>query len=178
MLLAGLVTSVMPKISFQGMGAPSGGIEFVYSISTLFIALLVGVALTLAIGLAPAYLASRVDVIRALHPQMRTYKRAGQGRILAPIIGVGLILAGLFMVQAGFSGASFWIPNAFALVGWAAALAGAFFGFCVAMPNSQFDVEVVAPPLHALKHVTVQSPQWRYVQYFYARGFGHLHKHA
>jgi hypothetical protein len=57
-------------------------------------------------------------------------------------------------------------------------LAGAFFGFGVAVPYSQFYVQVVAPPLEPFKQISVECPKRRYIEHFNARGFWQLKKHA
>jgi hypothetical protein len=51
----------------------------------------------------------------------------------------------------------------------ASGLAHSLFGFSVAMSDGQLDVQIVAPPLEALKHVPVQSPQRSDVQDFDSR---------
>ena len=80
MLMAQMITFVMPAIYVQNVGVASS-IEFSYSLSTLLSCLVVGVCVTVAAGLAPAFLASRIQVTQALHPQMRSYRKNKKTRL-------------------------------------------------------------------------------------------------
>ncbi len=125
MLMARIITSALPVLYVQNVGLASAGIEFNYSVTTLLTGLGIGFCVTLATGVVPAVLASRIDIVRALYPQMRSFGKAKKWRVAAPISGVVLLFIGLFLVRAGFSASSSWLPNAQALVGYTATLVGA-----------------------------------------------------
>jgi putative ABC transport system permease protein len=123
MVAAQLITSILPAIYVQNVGTASV-IEFSFPLSTLIGGVLIGVALTLTVGLVPTMLACRVKPVDALHPQMRSVHATKKLKLLAPLLGFALVLLGLFLVQTGFSATTSWFLTATALVGYATTLIG------------------------------------------------------
>jgi putative ABC transport system permease protein len=124
MVAARLITSVLPAAYIQNVGTASA-VKFIFPLTTVLTGVTVGVVLTLAVGLVPALLASRIKPVEALHPQMRSFKGIKRLKLLLPAAGAALVAAGLFLVQAGFAPTTSWFPTATALVGFAATLMGA-----------------------------------------------------
>src|SRR5512135_3690404 len=60
----------------------------------------------------------------------------------------------------------------------AAGLSSAFLEVGVSMTDSEFYVEVVAPPLQSFHHVPIQGAQWSYVKNFDTGRLGRLKEHA
>ncbi len=123
-LTAQLITSILPSIYIQNVGT-SQNIEFFFSLSTMVNGLVIGIALTLLVGLVPTLLACRIKIVEALHPQMHNTNVTKKTRVLTPLTGLALLIIGLFLVKNGFSATTSWFPTATALVGFAATLIGA-----------------------------------------------------
>jgi putative ABC transport system permease protein len=133
MVSARLITSILPALNVANVGTASS-IEFSFPISSLVSGLVIGVALTLIVGLVPALLACRMKPIEALHPQMRSVHGTKKLKLIAPIAGFILVSLGLFLVQNGFSASTSWFPTATALIGYAATLIGAILCATLVLP--------------------------------------------
>ena len=133
MVAARLITSVLPALNVANVGTASS-IEFSFPISSLVSGIVIGVALTLIVGLVPALLACRMKPIEALHPQMRSVHTTRKLRLIAPIAGFILLALGLFLVQTGFSASTSWFPTVTALVGYAVTLIGAILCATIFLP--------------------------------------------
>ncbi len=118
------ITSILPAINIQNVGTAST-IEFSFPLSTLINGLVIGIALTLIIGLLPALIACRVKIIEALQPQIRHLQSTKKKHFLIPLTGFFLLIGGLLLVQNGFSASTSWFPTATVLIGYAATLIGA-----------------------------------------------------
>jgi putative ABC transport system permease protein len=124
MVAARLITSVLPAVYISNVGMASA-IEFSFPAATVINGVVVGIVLTLIVGVVPALLACKVKPVEALHPQMRHFQAGKKRRFLLPATGLALTLLGLFLVQNGFSASSSWFPTATALIGYATTLLGA-----------------------------------------------------
>ncbi len=133
MVAARLITSILPSLYVANVGTASS-IEFSFPISSLVSGLVIGVALTLIVGLVPSLLACRMKPIEALHPQMRSVHGTKKLKLITPIAGFILVALGLFLVQNGFSASTSWSPTATALIGYAATLIGAILCATLVLP--------------------------------------------
>jgi putative ABC transport system permease protein len=124
MVAASLIASIMPAIYVQNVGTATA-IEFSFPLTTLITGAVIGLVLTLLVGLVPTLLACRINPVEALHPQMRRFRTTKKTKALTPIVGLIFTVLGLFLVQQGFSATTSWFPTATALVGFAATLIGA-----------------------------------------------------
>jgi putative ABC transport system permease protein len=132
MVAARLITSILPALYVTNLGTASS-IEFSFPLSSLVRGLVIGLALTLIVGLVPALLECRMKPIEALHPQMRSVHATRKLRLITPIAGFILLVLGLFLVQNGFSAS--WFPTATALIGYAATLIGAILCATLVLPS-------------------------------------------
>jgi putative ABC transport system permease protein len=133
MLMAQFIVSVMPAIYVEHVGVASS-VVFSYSLPNLLSGLALGVCITIATGLAPALIASRMQITQVSHPQMRSYRKNRKTRILTAVFGFVFMTTGPYMVYVGFSGSTSWVPNVFVLLGYASTLVGAVLVASLALP--------------------------------------------
>jgi ABC-type lipoprotein release transport system permease subunit len=133
MVAARLITSILSAINVTNLGA-AASIEFSFPLSSLVSSLVIGIALTLIVGLVPALLACRLKPVEALHPQMRSVHATRKLRLVTPIAGFILLALGLFLVQNGFSTSTPLSPTATTLIGFAVTLIGAILCATLVLP--------------------------------------------
>jgi putative ABC transport system permease protein len=146
MVAAILITAILPAVYVANVGT-AASIEFSFPISTLVISLAIGIAVTLIVGLVPAFLACRLKPVEALHPQTRSVHTTRRIRLIMPITGFLLIAAGLFLVKNGFAASTAWFPTATALVGYAITIIGAILAATLILPLLSVAFSQILQPL-------------------------------
>jgi putative ABC transport system permease protein len=121
-LFARAVTAFMPTPYIQGVGQASST-ELVFSFTTVFSSVLIGIIATVIIGLIPCIFASKVNIIQTLRPRTSTYKR-NRHKIIFPATGLVLLIGGLFLIKIGFSATNMWIPSTTAVAGYISTIFG------------------------------------------------------